>query len=104
MLIHQANPPHAHTPPHTTISTTPLAMHFELELTQPFQTAAILQWLVVAGGSFFPFPKPNLRISTKMCSKSEQNFSFVTKPQLLILRQTVANIFPIINISNINKF
>ena len=79
-------------------------MHFELELTQPFQTAAILQWLVVAGGSFFPFPKPNLRISTKMCSKSEQNFSFVTKPQLLILRQTVANIFPIINISNINKF
>ena len=48
------SPPRPH-PPHTTISTTPLAMHFELELTQPFQTAAILQWLVVAGGSFFHF-------------------------------------------------
>ena len=41
------------------------------------------------------------------CSKSEQKFSFTTKPQLPNLQQTVANTILIINISNsnnINKF
>ena len=37
----------------TTTTTTPPSMHFELELTQPLQTVAIWQRLVVAGGVFF---------------------------------------------------
>ena len=42
-----------------------------------------------------------------LCSKSEQKFSFRTKPQLSNLQQTVANTTVIINISNsnnLNKF
>ena len=40
-----------------------------------------------------------------MCWKSEQKFGFITKPQLPSMQQTVANMIPIINISNIsNKF
>ena len=41
-----------------------------------------------------------------LCSKSEQKFSFLTKPQLPNLQQTVVNTFLIINInnSNFNKF
>ena len=42
-----------------------------------------------------------------LCSKSEQKFSFMTKPQLPNLQQTVANTILIINISNsnnLNKF
>ena len=38
-----------------------------------------------------------------LCSKSEQKFSFMTKPQLPNLQQTVANTILIINISNSNK-
>ena len=36
-------------------------------------------------------------------SKSEQKFSFMTKPQLLNLQQTVANMILIININNSNN-
>ena len=46
-------------------------------------------------------------IDQTLCSKSEQKFSFMTKPQLLNLQQTVANTFLIINISksnNLNNF
>ena len=42
-----------------------------------------------------------------LCSKSEQKFSFMTKPQLPNLQQTVANTIHIINIiksDNLNKF
>ena len=42
-----------------------------------------------------------------LCSKSEQKFSFMTKPQLPKLQQTAANTIHIINIrnsNNINKF
>ena len=39
-----------------------------------------------------------------LCWKSEQKFSFVTKPQLLNLQQTVAKTILIINISNSNNF
>ena len=42
-----------------------------------------------------------------LCSKSEQKFSFLTKPQLPNLQQTVANTILITNISNsnnLNKF
>ena len=45
--------------------------------------------------------------SWPMCSKSEQKFNFMTKPQLPNLQQTVANTILIINISNsnnLNKF
>ena len=41
------------------------------------------------------------------CSKSEQKFCFMTKPQLPNLQQTVANTILITNISNsnnLNKF
>ena len=43
MLIHKTNGPPAPTP----------SMPYELELTQPLQTVAICQRLVVAGGGFF---------------------------------------------------
>ena len=42
-----------------------------------------------------------------LCSKSEQKFSFLTKPQLPNLPQTVANTILVNNISNsnnLNKF
>ena len=42
-----------------------------------------------------------------LCSRSEQKFSFMTKPQLPNLQQTVADTILIINISNsnnLNKF
>ena len=42
-----------------------------------------------------------------LCSKSEQKFIFMTKPQLPNLQQTVADTILIINISNrnnLNKF
>ena len=42
-----------------------------------------------------------------LCSKAEQKLSFMTKPQLPNLQQTVANTIPIINNSNsnnLNKF
>ena len=42
-----------------------------------------------------------------LCSKSEQKFNFITKPQLPNLQQTVANTILIIYISNsinLNKF
>ena len=42
-----------------------------------------------------------------LCSRSEQKFSFMTKPQLPNLQQTVAGTILIINISNsnnLNKF
>ena len=42
-----------------------------------------------------------------LCSKSEQKFGFITKPQLPSMQQTVANTIFIINISksaNLNKF
>ena len=39
-----------------------------------------------------------------LCSKSEQKFSFMTKPQLPNLQQTVANRILIININNSNNF
>ena len=39
-----------------------------------------------------------------MCSKSEQKFSFLTKPQLRNLQQIVANTILISNSYNINKF
>ena len=42
-----------------------------------------------------------------LCSKSEQKFSFMTKPQLPNLQQTFANTILITNISNsnnLNKF
>ena len=39
-----------------------------------------------------------------LCSKSEQKFSFLTKPQLRNLQQIVANTILINNIYNINKF
>ena len=38
-----------------------------------------------------------------LSSKAEQKFSFMTKPQLPNLQQTVANTILIINISNSNK-
>ena len=42
-----------------------------------------------------------------LCSKSEQKFSFLTKPELPILQQTVANTIlttTISNINNLNRF
>ena len=39
-----------------------------------------------------------------LCSKSEQKFSFLTKPQLRNLQQIVANTILISNSYNINKF
>ena len=39
-----------------------------------------------------------------LCSKSEQKFSFLTKPQLRNLQQIVANMILISNSYNINKF
>ena len=39
-----------------------------------------------------------------LCSKSEQKFSFLTKPQLRNLQQIVANTILISNTYNINKF
>ena len=39
-----------------------------------------------------------------LCSKSEQKFSFLTKPQLQNLQQIVANTILISNSYNINKF
>ena len=54
------------------------------------------------------FPELQLQnLDQTLCSKSEQKFSFMTKPQLLNLQQTVANMILIINIgnsNNINKF
>ena len=53
---------------------------------------------------------PELRIQNldqTLGSKSEQKFSFMTKPQLTNLQQTVANTILITNISNsnsLNKF
>ena len=42
-------------------------------------------------------------LDQNLCSKSEQKFSFMTKPQLLNLQQTVANMILIINIDNSNN-
>ena len=39
-----------------------------------------------------------------LCSKSEQKFSFLTKPQLQNLQQIVANTILTSNSYNINKF
>ena len=42
-----------------------------------------------------------------LCSKSEQKFGFMTKPQLANMQQTVGDTILIINISNsnnLNKF
>ena len=39
-----------------------------------------------------------------LCSKSEQKFSFLTKPQIRYLQQIVANTILISKSYNINKF
>ena len=44
------------------------------------------------------------RTNQTLCSKSEQKFSVMTKPQLSNLQQTVANTILIININNSNNF
>ena len=50
------------------------------------------------------FPELQLQnLDQTLCSKSEQKFSFMTKPQLLNLQQTVANMILIININNSNN-
>ena len=48
---------------------------------------------------------PDTRIPQQMqtCSKAQQKFSFMTKPQLPNLQQTVANTILIININNSNN-
>ena len=49
------------------------------------------------------FPELQLQnLDQTLCSKSEQKFSFMTKPQLLNLQQTLANMILIINIGNSN--
>ena len=50
------------------------------------------------------FPELQLQnLDQTLCSKSEQKFSFMTKPQLPNLQQTVADTILIININNSNK-
>ena len=53
-------------------------------------------------------PEPQLQnLDQALCSKSDQKFSFVTKPQLPNLQQIFANTILSINISNsnnLNKF
>ena len=50
------------------------------------------------------FPELQLQnLDQTLCSKSEQKFTFMTKPQLLNLQQTVANMILIININNSNN-
>ena len=58
--------------------------------------------------SFKILPELQLKnLDQTLYSKSKQKLSFMTKPQLLHLQQTVANMIPSINISksnNLNKF
>ena len=54
--------------------------------------------------SFKILPELQLQnLDQTLSSKSEQDFSFMTKPQLLNLQQTVANMILIINIDNSNN-
>ena len=43
------------------------------------------------------------KLDQTLCSKYEQKFNFMTKPQLLNLQQTVTNMILIINIDNSNN-
>ena len=50
------------------------------------------------------FPELQLQnLDQTLCSKSEQKFSFMTKPQLPSLKQTVTNTILIIKINNSNN-
>ena len=73
----------------------------KIQLCKLNQTSAAKYW---PNFSFKISPELQFQNLDKiLCSKSEQKLSFMTKPQLPILQQTVANTILIINISNSNN-